>query len=159
MTKTLSFFIAASRLTAHMVLLPALSAVVSPSFAQQFGQDLYAGVMTVEVFANTAMPVTPTTSPHYALSIYRLDAMSNLEAQMNEGMPQDEAEARLWVANNEARLRQMIQPMVASAVNGLARAQRYQIDRLPAVVINQRYVVFGYVDVDQALMAWRDSQN
>ena len=53
----------------------------------------------------------------------------------------------------------MIQPMVASAVNGLARAQRYQIDRLPAVVINQRYVVFGYVDVDQALIAWRDSQN
>ena len=159
MTKTRSFFIAASRLAARMVLLPALSAVVTPSFAQQFGQDLYAGVMTVEVFANTAMPVTPTTSPHYALSIYRLDAMSNLDAQMNEGMPQDEAEARLWVANNEARLRQMIQPMVASAVNGLARAQRYQIDRLPAVVINQRYVVFGYVDVDQALMAWRDSQN
>uniref|UniRef100_UPI003D0214BA TIGR03757 family integrating conjugative element protein n=1 Tax=Alcaligenes faecalis TaxID=511 RepID=UPI003D0214BA len=159
MTKTLSFFIAASHLTARMVLLSALSAVVTPLFAQQFGQDLYAGVMTVEVFANTAMPVTPTTSPHYALSIYRLDAMSNLEAQMNEGMPQDEAEARLWVANNEARLRQMIQPMVASAVNGLARAQRYQIDRLPAVVINQRYVVFGYVDVDQALMAWRDSQN
>jgi integrating conjugative element protein (TIGR03757 family) len=159
MTKTRSFFIAASRLAARMVLLPALSAVVTPSFAQHFGQDLYAGVMTVEVFANTAMPVTPTTSPHYALSIYRLDAMSNLEAQMNEGMPQDEAEARLWVANNEARLRQMIQPMVASAVNGLARAQRYQIDRLPAVVINQRYVVFGYVDVDQALIAWRDSQN
>lgn len=159
MTKTRSFFIAASRLTARMVVLSALSAVVTPSFAQQFGQDLYTGVMTVEVFANTAMPVTPTTSPHYALSIYRLDAMSNLEAQMNEGMPQDEAEARLWVANNEARLRQMIQPMVASAVNGLARAQRYQIDRLPAVVINQRYVVFGYVDVDQALMAWRDSQN
>lgn len=159
MTKTRSFSIAASRLAARMVLLPALSAVVTPSFAQQLGQDLYSGVMTVEVFANTAMPVTPTTSPHYALSIYRLDAMSNLEAQMNEGMPKDEAEARLWVANNEARLRQMIQPMVASAVNGLARAQHYQIDRLPAVVINQRYVVFGYVDVDQALMAWRDSQN
>ncbi|AYR19429.1 TIGR03757 family integrating conjugative element protein [Alcaligenes faecalis] len=159
MTKTRSFLIAASRLSTRMMLLCALCAIVTPSFAQQPSQDLYAGVMTVEVFANTAMPVTPTTSPYYALSIYRLDAMSNLEAQMNEGMPQDEAEARLWVANNEARLRQMIQPMVASAVNGLARAQRYQIDRLPAVVINQRYVVFGYIDVDQALMAWRDSQN
>lgn len=148
-----------SRLTACIAVLTALLAVVTPATAQQPDQDLYEGVMTVEVFANTAMPVTPSTSPHYALSIYRLDAMNNLEAQMNEGMPQDEAEARLWVANNEARLRQMIQPMVASAVNGLARAQRYQIDRLPAVVINQRYVVFGYVDVDQALIAWRDSQN
>lgn len=159
MIKARSFFTAASQLTTRMALLSALCTVATPSSAQQPGQDLYAGVLSVEVFVNTAMPVISTDWPPYIQTVYRLDALSNLEAQMNVGMPQDENEARQWVAANETRLRQMIQPMVASAVNGLARAQRYQIDRLPAVVINQRYVVFGNVDVDQALMAWRDSQN
>lgn len=123
--------------------------------AQTHGKDLYAGVQTVEVFANMAMQITPVSSPHYTLTIYRLDAMQNVEALVNKGLPQSEAEAQRWIAQNEQRLRRQLQPMISSSVNGMARAQRYQIDRLPAVVINQRYVVFGHADVDQALLLWR----
>ena len=42
--------------------------------------DLYAGVKTVEVFANMAMQVAPAQSSRYQLAIYRLDAMQNVEA-------------------------------------------------------------------------------
>ena len=123
--------------------------------AQTHGQDLYVGVQTVEVFANMAMQVTPVSTSHYALTIYRLDAMQNVEDLVNKGLPQSEAEAQRWISQNEQRLRRQLQPMISSSVNGMARAYRYQIDRLPAIVINQRYVVFGHADVDQALLAWR----
>lgn len=122
------------------------------------GQDLYAGVTSVEVFANSAMLVSPAQSSHYQLAIYRLDAMQHIEAVMNNGLPQNEADAMRWVAQNEQRLRRQLQPMIAGAVTGMALAHQYQIDRLPAVVVNRRYVVFGYANVDQALQALRTSQ-
>ena len=117
--------------------------------------DLYAGIKTVEVFANMAMQVTPAQSSRYQLAIYRLDAMQNVEALVNKGLPQTEAAAQRWIAENEPRLRRQLQPMIASAVNGMSLAHRYQIDRLPAIVINRRYVVYGYAEVDQALVALR----
>lgn len=139
------------------IALSASLSVLQPAQAQTHGQDLYAGVQTVEVFANMAMQVTPVHSPHYTLAIYRLDAMQHIEALLNKDLPQNEAEAQRWVAQNEPRLRRQLRPMISGSVNGMARAQRYHIDRLPAVVINQRYVVFGHADVDQALLAWRQS--
>ena len=117
--------------------------------------DLYAGIKTVEVFANMAMQVTPAQSSRYQLAIYRLDAMQNVEALVNKGLPQTEAAAQRWITENEPRLRRQLQPMIASAVNGMSLAHRYQVDRLPAIVINRRYVVYGYAEVDQALVALR----
>ena len=117
--------------------------------------DLYAGVKTVEVFANMAMQVTPAQSNRYQLAIHRLDAMQNIQAIANRGLPQNEAAARQWIANNEARIRRELRPLVAGAVNGITQAHQYHIDRLPAIVINRRYVVYGYTDVDQALVALR----
>ena len=118
--------------------------------AQDRAGNLYAGVKTVEVFANMAMQVTPAQSSRYQLAIYRLDAMQSVEA-----LPQTEAAAQRWIAENEPRLRRQLQPMIASAVNGMSLAHRYRIDRLPAIVINRRYAVYGYVDVDQALNVLR----
>ena len=123
--------------------------------AQDRAGDLYAGVKTVEVFANMAMQVTPAQSSRYQLAIYRLDAMQSVEALVNKGLPQTEAAAQRWIAENEPRLRRQLQPMIASAVNGMSLAHRYRIDRLPAIVINRRYAVYGYVDVDQALNVLR----
>ena len=59
-----------------------------------------AGVMTVEVFANSAMLVTPEPSPAlpYQLKVYRLDAMRNIEAAINQNLPQTEAEAQAGLA-------------------------------------------------------------
>jgi integrating conjugative element protein (TIGR03757 family) len=139
----------ALRLAAALVGLASLAGAPAAAAAP----DLYDGVKTVEVFANMAMLVTPATSSRYRLAIYRLDAMQNVEAIVNRGLPQKEAAARKWVADNEARLRRQVKPLITSAVNGMALAQRYRIDRLPAVVFNQRFVVFGYADVDQALAA------
>lgn len=126
-----------------------------PARTQQRAQDLHAGITSVEVFANMAMQITPAASvaaaQGYQLSIYRLDAMQNLEQMAGAGMPREEAAARRWLKDNEPRIRRQVQPFVASAVNGVMLARKYRIERIPAMVINRRYVVFGTTDVDQAL--------
>lgn len=121
----------------------------------QSSADLYAGVTTVEVFANMAMQVASNPNAHYKMSVYRLDAMQGIEAIANKGLPQNETEAREWVKKNEARIRKETKPLVQSAVAGMLQAKKYKIDRLPAVVVNNRYVVYGYANVDHALMALR----
>ena len=72
--------------------------------------------MTVEVFANSAMLVTPEPSPAlpYQLKVYRLDAMRNIEAAINQNLPQTEAEAQQWIGQR-ARIRRQVQPQVESA--------------------------------------------
>ena len=74
----------------------------------QSSADLYAGVTTVEVFANMAMQVSSNPNAHYKMSVYRLDAMQGIEAIANKGLPQNEAEAgarlhRLTVAREISR--------------------------------------------------------
>lgn len=114
-----------------------------------------AGVVTVEVFVNSAMHVTPEPSERtalpYTLSVYRLDALRNMEAQINQNLPQTEAEAMRWVAANEARLRRKFQPQIQAAAEGVTLAASYRLQRIPAVVINRKVVVYGVTDANQAI--------
>ncbi|WCM90536.1 TIGR03757 family integrating conjugative element protein [Acidovorax sp. NCPPB 3576] len=136
----------------------ALPAFMMASLAQAqviLGDDLYRGITQVEVFANSAMLVTPQRSDRYKLDIYRLDAMSRVEQSINQALPQNEADARAWLAANEARIRRQVQPVVANAANGITLAMHYRIDRLPAIVVNRQTVVFGMTDVNAALAAFQ----
>ncbi|GKT19517.1 TIGR03757 family integrating conjugative element protein [Acidovorax sp. SUPP2522] len=119
------------------------------------GDDLYRGITQVEVFANSAMFVTPQRSDRFKLDIYRLDAMSSVQQSINQGLPQNEADARAWLVANEARIRRQVQPVVANAANGITLAMHYRIDRLPAIVVNRQTVVFGMTDVNAALAAFQ----
>ena len=77
-----------------------------------------AGVMTVEVFANSAMLVTPEPSPALPcqLKVYRLDAMRNIEAAINQQLPQTEAEAQQWIDTYAQNLISRLSPTIEPAV-------------------------------------------
>lgn len=111
------------------------------------------GVTTVEVFANSAMPITPAADPAlpFQLKVYRLDAMQNAEHLLNQRLPQNEEEAMAWVQANEARIRQQLQPAVANSAQGITLAMQLRLQRLPAIVINRQTVVYGITDVYQAI--------
>ena len=111
------------------------------------------GIVSVEVFANSAMHITPS-SPQglpYTLHIYRLDALQQIEQQINQGLPQTEAEALRWLQDNQARIRRKLTPQAVQAANGLTLAAHYRLSRIPAIVINKRVAVYGVTDVHQAI--------
>ena len=112
-------------------------------------------VLTVEVFANSAMHITPVPAQGqalpYKLSVYRLDALQRIETTLNQQLPQKEADARAWLQANQARLKREVTPQAVAAANGIALAHHYKIKRLPAMVIDRKAVVYGLTDVGAAI--------
>ena len=115
------------------------------------------GVRTVEVFANSAMHITPQPDQRlpYQLKVYRMDGLQQLEASINQQLPQNEAQARDWLASNQARIQRQMTPQAVEAANGIALAHHYKIKRLPAVVIDRQAVVYGLTDVEAAIRRYQ----
>lgn len=117
--------------------------------------DRYYGITSVEVFANSAMVITPQQATDYQLKIYRLDGISQVESMLNQGLPQTEAAARAYAAKNKLALRRKVEPLILDSINGVKLAQHYRLERIPAIVINQRTVVFGVSDVESAIAQYQ----
>ena len=121
------------------------------ALAQRSTQDIYRGITKVEVFANSAMVITGSEAARYQLTVYRLDALKNVEAAINQRLPKTEAAAREYFRVNQAEIKKQITPHVLSAANGIALARHYKLDRLPAIVVDGANVIYGVPDVPQAL--------
>lgn len=122
------------------------------AFAQpSFSQNLYQGITKVEVFANSTMVITPIQANRYQLVIYRLDALKNVEAAINQNIPKTEAAARAYFAAHQAEIKRQITPAVINGANGIALARHYKLNRIPAIVVDGASVIYGVTDVDQAI--------
>ncbi len=137
-------------------LVGALAASAALPAHAQSGSDLANGVTTVEVFANSAMLITPVRSDRFRLVIHRMDQLEQVKAAINQQIPAGgEGPARAWIAANEARIKNQVRPAAIAAANAIRLANYYRIDRLPAMVINRQAVVYGLTDVDAALERFR----
>jgi len=116
------------------------------------------GITTVEVFANSAMHFKNTAAAgDFVYKVYRIDGLAQLEAQVNQGLPNTEPEARAYLQRNMADIKKRYTAQAINAANGLTLVTRYKIDRIPAIVINQRAVVYGSTDIQQALASYAKS--
>jgi integrating conjugative element protein (TIGR03757 family) len=134
-------------LARRCLVLLGLAVAALPALAQ----DLYQGITKVEVFANSAMVITPIQADRYQLVIYRLDALKNVEAAINQNIPKTEAAARAYFAANQAEIRMQITPSVLNGANGIALARHYKLERIPAIVVDGASVIYGVTNVDQAI--------
>ncbi len=132
----------------------AIALVLAASTAAAMAQALQHPSL-VEVFANTAMLVQAPQSPPYPLRIYRLDAMALIEEQLSQGLPAVEADAAAYLMRIEAEIRRKYGAQIVNAANGMTMAIHYRLDRLPAVVIDRRSVIYGVPDVLQALAIYQ----
>lgn len=110
-----------------------------------------AAVTTAEVFANSATHVQLPAHPAYLVRVYRLDAMAQVGEQLSKNLPGNEAAARAYMLQQEAQIRRRYKDQITNAANGMTLALHYRLDRLPAIVINQKAVVYGEPDVDRAV--------
>jgi integrating conjugative element protein (TIGR03757 family) len=132
-------------------LLPALPVVVR---AQRLNP--FAGISTVEVFCNSAMLIEPVAGPPFTQTIYRMDAMEQLRRQLNARLPKGgEQPARAWLLANQATIKRVFAQPAGDLANALNRARYYRIERLPAIVINGRSVVYGVTGVADAIARYQ----
>lgn len=142
---------------AATVLTAALAAAVAEPAA---AQSTAAPVRSVEVFVNSAMVVAlPPASQGYQVTVHRMDQLDIVTKAVDQMIPRGgEAEARHWLKNNEARVKREVTPAAIATANAINRANYYRLDRIPAVVINNRTVVYGVTDVAVALQHYQASR-
>lgn len=103
----------------------------------------------VEVFTIAGLPVT--NAPDDA-AIVELDGPARLDAQLSQGLPADPDQARQAMRERVSRPDwPEMKARYHSAYTGLTRAWILGVTKVPAVVVDGRFVVYGQPDVAQAL--------
>ncbi|MBB0025232.1 MULTISPECIES: TIGR03757 family integrating conjugative element protein [Burkholderiaceae] len=116
-----------------------------------------ASAADVLVVTDSAHPVRAAPSAR----VIELDLPASIEAELSAGLPADPGQA---AALMQQRLRDggpALQRRLGSAYQGVADAWGLGLVKLPAVVVDHRYVVYGEPDVAQALAridAYRKAQ-
>ncbi|SFT72402.1 TIGR03757 family integrating conjugative element protein [Paraburkholderia aspalathi] len=109
----------------------------------------------IQVFTDGQHPAVHASTARVVL----LDAPARLEATLSDGLPPDATAATAIV---QQRLKQHpdLQRDLASAYQGVADAWSLGIAKVPAIVVDRRYVVYGTSDVARAaarISAYRSS--
>lgn len=106
-----------------------------------------ASAASVQVFTDRDHPVQAPTG----IRVVELDAASSLEAELSFPLPPDPTRA---AAIARARLNAggaSLQRRLAVAYQSVVYAWSLGIEKIPAVVVDRRYVVYGVSDVARAV--------
>lgn len=114
-------------------------------------------VESVKVFTTSSLRVVPSkTSP--AQIIY-LDEGELLVQQLGRSLPNDQPAAEKEVLKRMAtREGEALVEKIGSAYDGVVQAWSRGITKLPAILIDDQYVVYGIYNVDDALEIYRSRQ-
>jgi len=114
-------------------------------------------VVDVRVFTTSFIQVADRG--HRADASYFLDDVERALARLAKGLPTElsAAEAATQRRLNTAEGRSTLQQLQV-AFDGLVRAWSHDIEKLPAILINDQYVIYGIRDVDEALRLFAESR-
>jgi len=101
----------------------------------------------IRVITDTQHPIQ---NPGNA-QVIELDRASRIEAELAANLPRDPARAAATVQQRLTKGDSALQQRISEAYQGVADAWSLGITTLPAVVVDQRYVVYGEPDVAKAV--------
>ncbi|MBO9356042.1 TIGR03757 family integrating conjugative element protein [Bordetella petrii] len=120
-------------------------AVALPAFLAVFIPATYAADVVV---------VTDSRHPVKAMGgerLIELDEASRIEAELSSELPTNPEQAAAIVKGRLNKRGANLQRRIASAYQGVADAWSLGITTIPAVVVDQLYVVYGEPDVARAI--------
>ncbi|KJZ05052.1 hypothetical protein TW86_21645 [Halomonas sp. S2151] len=104
---------------------------------------------TTEVFTISGQPVINVPS---GVAVIELDAPGRLDAELSQDLPADPELAEALMREGMAAPEwQETADRYADSYLGLARAWQLGVEKVPAVVIDGRHVIYGQPDVAAAL--------
>lgn len=93
----------------------------------------------------------PVTGTNAADRIIRLDAPQTIEAELSAKLPADPRQATVVVQQRLDNGGETLQQRLHEAYQDVADAWSLGITSIPAMVVDQRYVVYGESDLNKAL--------
>lgn len=106
-----------------------------------------ASAQEVEVFTDRQHPVTSVDG----LRIVELDAPARLEATLAAKLPSNPKQASAIVRQRLRDSGSELQRQSITAYQGITQAWALGITKIPAVVVDRRYVIYGESDVARAV--------
>ena len=106
-------------------------------------------INSIEVFTIAGEPVVNVPD---GVPVIELDAPARLDAELSHGLPDDidkakaEMQSRLQSPEWRGKLQQY-----GDLYTGVARAWMLRVEKVPAVVVDSRYVIYGETDVAAAV--------
>lgn len=101
----------------------------------------------VLVFTDQRYPVDAPDD----VRVIHLDAAAEIEAELASGLPADPQQAAAIVRQRMDDGGNDFQARLATAYQGVVDAWSLGITKIPAIVVDERYVVYGDADVSRAL--------
>lgn len=131
----------------------------------------YFWLLPLALASTSALAVSTTATPqvwvitdrwHDVLGesdqLIELDAPARIEAELSKRLPKEPWEAQAQV---QRRLQADAHRRLVQAYQDVAEAWRLGVAKIPAVVVDRRYVVYGETDVTRAVARveqWRRAQ-
>ena len=146
---------------AHSLNLPAAS---RRPLATRLAAGLCAALLGSIAAAADVLVVTDSRHPVQApagVRVIELDQPAHIEAELTAHLPADPAQAEALVRQRLLDGGADLQRRIGQAYQGVADAWGLGIVKIPAVVVDRRYVVYGEPDVARAVAridAYRSSQ-
>ncbi|MEQ9879523.1 TIGR03757 family integrating conjugative element protein [Pectobacterium aroidearum] len=129
-------------------------ALTSPLWQHAIATGFLIALLASPAQATEVLAITDTRHPVQNLGntrLIELDSPSRIEAELAANLPQDPARATIIV---QQRLREggtALQQRINEAYQDVVDAWSLGITTLPAVIVDQRYVVYGEPDVAKAV--------
>ena len=119
----------------------------------------------IEIISDAAHPVENIAVVQKKLSggatirYFTIDAQARLDETLSKDLPADPEQARVIALQRiQALDRPSLAKNLSESFEGLLRAQRYGIDRYPAVVFDEgKTVVYGVTDLQEAVRLYQQS--
>jgi integrating conjugative element protein (TIGR03757 family) len=130
-----------------------------------FGGSVWAGnTVDLDVFTKTERSTTGEEDERLrtaAVKTYAVDGLNRFESALSGGLPADRESAKVEALHRIHQLDAARIEPAKNAVIGLAKAMQYGVDRYPAIVFDERAVVYGVTNLIKALdryEAWQREQ-
>ena len=105
----------------------------------------------IEVFTLSTIAMTNTPGS----TIYYVDGISKIQNFLSAGLPKDPAAAQVMAKERWGTLGRQGNQQLQNAGVGLGRAVQLGINRAPAIVFDDKAVVYGVTDVAYAAQIYR----
>ena len=93
--------------------------------------------------------------PDTAIEVLRIDGVENIKAMLGQDLPGDTQQASRTALKNLQRLGTAEREQLQQSADALVLAWQYEVRRHPAIVFDQRYVVYGVTDLREAYVLYR----
>lgn len=119
---------------------------------------MQAFAVAVDVFHASDRPVNTSTAERVTVRVHEVDLKERVEAQLSQGLPADSDRAldvaRQRLSGDSGA--QLIERLKDGA-DALIEAHRLGVEKVPAIVIDGTYVVYGETSVQEALVRFRQT--